>query len=167
MVRVGRFASFIVLLLAAVISPIVGRYGIFMFFQFTLTAIAIPFVATVLLGVLWKRVNYPAALFGLLGGVAITVFYMVIFSGKFTESGIPALHFFYIGGIAEVTTMIGIAVVSLATAPPDYEKIAPFVWRPQLLRTYDEGVRRPWWQTLKFWFGVVTVIWLYLYWRFW
>jgi SSS family solute:Na+ symporter len=167
MVRIGRFASFIVLLLAAVISPIVGRYGIFMFFQFTLTAIAIPFVATVLLGVLWKRVNYPAALFGLLGGVAITVFYMVIFSGKFTESGIPALHFFYIGGIAEVTTMIGIAVVSLATAPPDYEKIAPFVWRPQLLRTYDEGVRRPWWQTLKFWFGVVTVIWLYLYWRFW
>jgi len=77
------------------------------------------------------------------------------------------LHFFYIGGIAEVLIMIGIAAVALTTAPPDYAKIAPFVWRPQLLRTYDEGTRRPWYQQVKLWCGIVTVIWFYLYWRFW
>jgi len=81
--------------------------------------------------------------------------------------GSPELHFFYIGGIAQVTTMLGITAVSLATAPPDYERIAPYVWRPQLLRAYDEGVRRPWYQQLKLWFGVVTVIWLTIYWYFW
>jgi len=165
MVRVGRMASFIVLLLAAVLSPIVGLFGIFKFFQFALTAIAIPFMATILMGILWKRVNYAAALFGLLGGVTITSALMVVFSGRWT--GIPELHFFYIGGISEVIIIIGIAVVTLVTAPPDYAKIAPFVWSPQLLGTYDEGVRRPWYQQLKFWCGIVLVIWVTLYWRFW
>jgi SSS family solute:Na+ symporter len=165
MVRVGRIASFIVLALAAVMSPVVGLFGIFKFFQFALTAVAIPFMATILLGVLWKRMNYPAAIFGLLGGVVITSAMMLVFSGAFP--GIQELHFFYIGGIAEVVIMVGIIVVSLCTAPPDYERIAPYVWRPALLKSYDEGVRRPWYQQLKLWFGIVTVIWFYLYWRFW
>ena len=34
----------------------------------TITAIAIPFMATVLMGILWKRVNYAGGMFGLLGG---------------------------------------------------------------------------------------------------
>ena len=164
-VRVGRIASFTVLLLAAVLSPVVGLFGIFKFFQFTLTAIAIPFMATVLLGVLWKRVNYPAVLFGLVGGVFITASLLGVFGGHF--QAIPELHFFYIGGIAEVIIMIGIAVVALMTAPPNYDEIAPYVWRPRLLSAYDEGLRRPWYQQLKLWCGIVTVVWLYLYWRFW
>jgi SSS family solute:Na+ symporter len=165
MVRVGRIASFIVLVLAAVLSPVVGLFGIFRFFQFALTAIAIPFMATILMGVLWRRMNYAGALFGLLGGVAITSLLMALFSGRWP--GISELHFFYIGGIAEVIIMIGIAIVSLMTLPPDYAKIAPYIWRPQLLRAYDEGVRRPWYQQLKVWCGIVVVIWLYIYWRFW
>ncbi len=165
MVRVGRITAFVVLVLAAVISPIVARWGIFEFFQFTLTSIAIPFMATVLMGVLWKRVNYPAALFGLLGGALITGSLLALFSGH--VRGIPELHFFYIGGIAEVIIVIGIAIVALLTAPPDYQKIAPYVWRPKLLEAYDEGVRRPWYQQLKYWWGLVAIIWFYLYWRFW
>ena len=165
MVRVGRIASFIVLMLAAVLSPIVGLFGTFKFFQFTLTAIAIPFMATILMGVLWKRVNYPAALFGLVGGVLITVSLLCTFSGRM--GSIPELHFFYIGGIAEVIIMIGIAIVALSTPPPDYDKIAPYIWRPQLLQAYDEGIRRPWYQQLKFWCSVVVIIWLYIYWKFW
>jgi len=165
LVRVGRIVSFTVLVLAAVLSPIVGLFGIFKFFQFALTAIAIPFMATVLMGVLWKRVNYAGAVFGLVGGVAITSLLMALFSGRWTR--IPELHFFYIGGIAEVVILVGIATVSLLSPPPDYERIAPYVWRPQLLGTYDEGVRRPWYQQLKLWCDIVTVVWLYLYWRFW
>jgi SSS family solute:Na+ symporter len=166
MVRVGRIASFTVLLSAAVLSPIV-KYcgGIFEFFQSSLPAIAVPFMATVLMGVLWKRVNYAGGLFGLLGGVLITASLLGIFSGH--VGSIPKLHFFYVGGIAEVIIMIGIAAVSLLTAPPDYERIAPYLWRPQLLRAYDEGVRRPWYQQLKLWCGIVTVIWLGIYWWFW
>jgi SSS family solute:Na+ symporter len=165
MVRVGRIASTAVLVSAALLSPMVARWGIFTFFQFTVTAIAIPFMATVLMGLLWKRVNYAGGLFGLLGGVLITVALLTVFSGYWTA--IPRLHFFYIGGIAEVIIMIGIALVTVMTAPPDEAKIAPYVWHAGLLRAYDEGARRPWYQQVKLWCVVVTVIWLYLYWRFW
>jgi hypothetical protein len=57
--------------------------------------------------------------------------------------------------------------VTLATAPPDYSKITRFIWTPKILGTYDEGVRRPWYQRVIFWYGVISVIWFYLYWRFW
>jgi len=165
MVRVGRLASFTVLLLAAFLSPIVGLFGIFKFFQFTLTTIAVPFMATILAGILWKRMNYPAALFGLLGGVTITATLLTLFSGYFAS--IPALHFFYIGGIAEVIIIVGIVGVSLSTAPPDYARIAPYLWRRDLLDAYDEGVRRPWYQQLKLWCAVGAIIWFGLYWTFW
>jgi SSS family solute:Na+ symporter len=165
LVRVGRIAASVVLLLAATLSPVVGLFGIFQFFQFTVTAIAIPFMATVLMGLFWRRVNYAAGVFGLVGGVAITALLLTLFSGQWTA--IPRLHFFYIGGIAEVIIMLGIAIVTLLTAPPDQNKISPFIWHAGLLRTYDEGTRRPWYQQLKLWCSVVTVIWLYIYWRFW
>ena len=158
MVRVGRLASLAALVTAAACSPIVGRLGgIFPFFQNAITYVACPFMATVLMGILWKRVNYAAGVFGLLGGMIIQIILAVLFSGY--VAGIPKLHFFYIGGIAEVVIMIGIAIVTLLTAPPDYKKIAPYVWCPQLLKTYDEGIRRPWYQQLKFWWGLVAVIW--------
>jgi solute:Na+ symporter, SSS family len=169
MVRIGRIASFAALLVAACISPKVGDLGgVFKFFQNALTYIACPFMATVLMGILWKRVNYAAGLFGLVGGFFIEVALGVIFSGQFEKSlGIPQLHFFYIGGIGEVIIIIGMIIITLATSPPDPAKISRFIWRPQLLQAFDEGVRRPWYQQVKLWYGIVTVIWLYLYWRFW
>ena len=59
----------------------------------------------------------PGGTVQLVGGVAITVFYMLLFTGSI-HPDVPNLHFFYIGGISEVTIMIGIAIVALATAPP-------------------------------------------------
>jgi solute:Na+ symporter, SSS family len=166
MVRVGRLASFTVLLLAAVISPVVGYFGIFKFFQFTLIAIAIPFMATAMMGLLWRRVNYPAALFGLVGGVLITSALLALFSGR--VAGVPELHFFYIGGIAEVITMIGITIVTLSTPPPpDPARIAPYMWSLRVLSAYDEGQRRPWYQQVKFWWAIIAIVWFYIYWKFW
>jgi solute:Na+ symporter, SSS family len=187
MVRIGRTASFVALCIAACISPIVGELGgVFKFFQNALTYIACPFMATVLMGILWKRVNYAAGLFGLVGGFFIEVILGILFSGyvapvtvatnaqklltiqfDLAHPYIRPLHFFYVGGIGEVIIIIGMIAITLITAPPDYSKVNRFIWRPQLLDAYDEGTRRPWYQQVKLWYGVVAVIWLYLYWRFW
>ena len=93
-------------------------------------------MATVLMGVLWKRVNYPAALFGLLGGALITGSLLGLFSGH--VRGIPKLHFFYIGGIAEVIIVIGIAIVSVADRPARLPKDRPVRVAPET----PEGLRR-------------------------
>ena len=157
MVRVGRIASFAALLIAAAISPIVGDLGgIFQFFQIALTYIACPFMATVLMGILWKRVNYAAGALrpGRRSGHPSR-------SGEWCSAGcspraFPSCTSSTSAASAEVIILVGIVIVTLLTAPPDYAKIAPYVWRAQLLRAYDEGVRRPWYQQLKFWCGIVA-----------
>ncbi len=165
-VAVGRISAFAALLIAACIAPVVGHLGgIFQFFQTAITYIACPFMTTVLIGMLWKRMNYAAGLFGLVGGLLIQVATAILFSGHVPP--LPKLHFFYLGAISQVVIAIGIVVVTLATPAPDAEKVAPYVWRLALLDQYDEGARRPWYQQLKFWWGLIAVVWFAIYWRFW
>src|SRR5579859_6533129 len=143
MVRVGQIATLIALATAASVAPIVGKLGgIFQFFQTAMTYIACPFMATILMGILWKRVNYAAGVFGLVGGLVIQIVIAILFSGDI--AGLPKLHFFYIGFIAQILIAIGIAVVTLSTAPPDFERIKNLVWNVEMLRNYDEGRTRPW-----------------------
>ena len=167
MVRIGRLTSFVALAIAALISPIVGKLGgIFQFFQTAMTYIACPFMATMLMGTLWKRVNYPAAIFGLGGGLVIQVIVALLFSGA--VAGLPKLHFFYIGFIAQVFIAIGIALVALCTPPPAPEQIKDKVWSLDLLTHYDGTPRRrPWYQQVKFWWGLFLLGQILIYVRFW
>lgn len=162
-VAVGRWVSVMALAIAAVVAPWVENAGgIFKYFQTGVTYLSIPFITVILFGFFWKRANYAGALFGVTVGLAIPVLVAV---------GLPMqgieLHWLYNGFIAQVVIAIGIVVVSLATAPPDLQQVKPFLWSPRLLRQYDEGRRRPWYQRISFWWTVYAIIWFYLYWKFW
>jgi SSS family solute:Na+ symporter len=163
LVRMGRIASPAALVLAALIAPSVAHLGgVFRYFQNGVTYLATPFISVMLLGLLWKRTNYPGALFGLIGGSAITLAIAL---------GAPAfgitLHWLYLAAIAQVITMTGIVVVSLLTPAPAESLWRPFHWTPAVLRQYDDGVHRPWYQSVLLWWAVYFVVWVYLYWRFW
>ncbi len=164
MVRVGRFAHLAALFLAAVFSPIVARWGIFKFFQFTLTFVALPFMATVLMGILWKRVNYAAAVFGLVGGMTIPIAVRRLqrLCGGHPQTALLLYRRHRRSGHHDRHCR-RLARDRPARLPED----RPVRLAPAAPRAYDEGVRRPWYQQLKFWWGLVVVIWLYLYWRFW
>jgi SSS family solute:Na+ symporter len=159
MIRVGQWASFCALAIAACLAPMVSRFGgIFQFFQTAMTCIACPFMATCLMGLLWKRTNYAGGLFGLLGGLVIQLF---------VSFGLPhltgrQLHIFYNGAIAQVPIMIGIAIVSAMTPrnPPSSQDC---VWRRDLLLQYDEGAERPWWQRLRLWYTLYALVWVGVY----
>ena len=165
MVRVGMTASLVSLVIATAMAPIVAKWGIFKFFQTAMTYIAVPFMATILMGIFWKRVNYAAGLFGLIGGVVIQICVAFLFSGSFEL--FPKLHFFYVGGIAQVLIMVGITIVTLLTKPADPVKVAPFMWSLDVLKNYDDGRKRPWYAQLKLWWSVLTLAWVLLYWKFW
>jgi solute:Na+ symporter, SSS family len=165
MVRIGQLSSLAALVIAALVAPIVGKLGgIFQFFQTGMTYIACPFMATILMGILWKRVNYPAAIFGLAGGLVIQIIVAILFSGEI--SGLPKLHFFYIGFIAQVIIAIGITIVTLCTAPPSPEKIKDKIWTLDMLRHYD-NTPRPWYKQVKFWWALFFLGQAVIYWRFW
>lgn len=166
MVRVGQISALAALVIAASAAPIVGKLGgIFTFFQTAMNFIACPFMVTVLMGILWKRVNYAAGVFGLLGGVIIQIVVAVLFSGK--VPGLPHLHFFYVGFIAQIIIGIGIVIVTLCTTPPDPARIKTLVWSLDMLRNYDEGARRPWYGQVKFWWALFFLGQVVIYWRFW
>ncbi len=58
------------------------------------------------------------------------------------------MHWLYIGFFVQIITMVGIVVVSLMTPAPDPEQAKPFRWRVSMLTGYDDGVKRPWYQSL-------------------
>ncbi len=163
MVRVGQASGFVALVIAACLAPMVRHFGgIFQFFQTAMTYIACPFMATFLMGLLWKRTNYIGGIFGLVGGLVIQL--LVVF-GLPHLTGVQ-LHIFYNGAIAQVLIMAGIAVVSAMTAPNGTQSDA-YVWRKELLVQYDDGVRRPFWQRLSLWYGVYALVWIGVYILFW
>lgn len=162
-VAAGRWASLVALIVAALLAPLVARFGgMFLYFQQLVTYTATPFISVFVLGLLWKRANYQGALFGLIGGFIITAA-VVLGAGSVLHI---KLHWLYFGFIAQVITMVGIAVVSLLTPAPDASRYGTLVWKPSYLKDVLEE-RRPIWQNLLLWYGVYAVMWVYLYWRFW
>jgi solute:Na+ symporter, SSS family len=163
LVRMGRLASLAAMAIAAVVAPSVAQFGgVFRYFQNGVTYLATPFISVMLLGLLWKRTNCQGAVFGLIGGSVITLT---------MAFGAPALgvklHWLYLAGIAQAITMAGIVVVSLLTPAPEEAQWRPFHWTLAALKHYDDGVRRPWYQSALLWWIVYTIVWVYLYWRFW
>ncbi len=162
-VLVGRVAAGVALTAACLVAPFVQQLGgIFHYFQTGVTYVATPFISVILLGILWKRTNYHGALFGLVGGLVITVSLAV----GLPQAGVK-LHWFYVAAIAQALTMVGVVLVSLGTEPPRREQCEPFQWRLSSLSGFDEGIVRPWYQSLKLWFGIYALIWVVIYWRFW
>lgn len=163
LVRVGKTAALVALVVSALLTP--GVYylgGIFTFFQTGITYLASPFIAVFLMGILWKRTNYAAALTGMVGGLALQIAIAV---------GAPLLgfnlHWIYLAFVGQALTMAGVAVVTVLTPDSARGETADLVWKPSLLDQYDDGVQRPWYQQLKLWFVVWVSVWLLLYYIFW
>ncbi|MFO1497762.1 MAG: sodium/solute symporter [Verrucomicrobiota bacterium] len=163
LITVGRLAAGAALGLAAFVAPAVARVGLFKYFQSGVTYMATPFISVVLLGLFWRRTNYPGAIAGLAGGLAIQIALPLVL----WASGVK-LHWLYVGAIAQALTLLLVAIVSACTAPPPLEQVEQFTWQPGWLRAYDEGGKqRPWWQQVKLWLALYAVGWAYIYWRFW
>lgn len=162
-VRVGQSVSLLALVIAALVCPAVAHAGgIFRYFQTGVTMLATPFISVFLLGILWNRINFQGAVFGMLGGLVIQC--AVAFGAPML--GLK-LHWLYAASIAQVIIMAGVIAVSLATAPPPRERVESFVWRPALLAGQSDEIARPWYQGVGLWFGIYAAVWFFLYWRFW
>lgn len=162
LVRVGRLASVAALVVAALLAPVVRKYSIFLYFQTGVTYVATPFIAVILVGLLWRRANYASALFGLIGGTAIQAA-LVIGADTLGYN----IHRLYLAFAAEVIIILGMIVVALATPPPGESSWKPLVWSRGQLAAYDEGIARPWYHNMWLWFAVFAAAWFFIYWRFW
>ena len=163
-IRSGQLVAALSLIIAGLMAPMIEHFGgIFKYFQTGVTYLATPFACIYIMGLFWKRTNYAGAIFGLVGGFIITILLVIGLNLADIE-----LHWAYVGAIVQVLTILGIIIVSLMTAPPPESQWKPFLWRPSMLRQYNEGGKKtPWYKTITFWYAMYAAIWFYVYWRFW
>ncbi|MBI4579349.1 MAG: sodium/solute symporter [Planctomycetes bacterium] len=162
MVTVGRIASLVALVVAGLMAPMVARWGgIFQYFQTGVTFLAVPFASVILLGILWKRMNNAGGLFGCAGGVTIAGVVMAAYVWHRAHGG--QIHWLYAAGFAQVWIVLGILIVTWRTPPPEPAQWEPFVWRREFLRELDAGAARPWYASIRLWFGLYAVAWITIY----
>ncbi len=129
LMRVGRIATFLFMLVAAAWAPQIERFGsLFKYLQTVLAYIAPPIVGVFVLGVFWRRANATGAFAALLVGLVFALF--LLFAGQF--AWMPQLHFLYVAPILFGACLLTQVGVSLATPPPDSEVVRSYSWSREL-----------------------------------
>lgn len=118
-IRLGKSMILVAAAIAAMAAlPRLALIAQMVAWAFSLAAAS--FFPVVLMGIFWKRANGPGAIAGMVGGLAVTIFYMVMnyINPNFTILGISHLS----AGIFGIPANFAlIYFVSLATAAPSQE----------------------------------------------
>jgi len=159
LVRMGMLSSVGILLVSVVLAGFISRLGgsLFVYIQTLYAFFAPPFSAVFLLGVLFRRINGP--------GATVAVFFGFVFgiAMKLYVQYVPAhplwLEPFAMQGIINwaVCTVVCI-VVSLATAPPQLEKVTDQLtinWSK--LNIFTETGNH-WYSSVVFWWALFVLM---------
>ena len=156
LVRMGKWISAAVLVLAMAIAPFIGwlGQGVFYYIQNLYAYFAPPFAAVFLIGILWKRATPVAATITIPAGIAFGFFLEFVVFRYWLESGTAfTLRSVYNWGFCVVLLVF----LSLVTPPPPPEKISDEVtinWRT-LAAFKDLG--SPWYRNVAFWWALFVV----------
>ena len=114
------------------------------YFQELLSFVVPPVVAVFVLGLFWKRANAHGAFAGLIAGLLMAVG-LALDRKIYHWTPLARTHFLYVAPLIFSVSLLIIAVVSLATPPPEDSRIAPFVWKPQVFAEESrELAAMPW-----------------------
>lgn len=122
-VKVGKMASVMVLVIAVLWAPQIGKqFGTLLkYYQELLSIIAPPIVAAFMLGIFWKRTNAKGALTGLIAGVFLGVF-NIFYKLQVGNSIFGDMHFLLTVPFYLLWSMLVMVVISLLTDKPPIEK---------------------------------------------
>lgn len=149
LVRAGQLATVVLVILAALWAPRIKEFdSLFKYLQQVLAYIAPPVVAAFFLGLFWKRANGHGAFYGFVISALLAILYITnsdaiaqslqgIIPGwvLVDEQGGHSIHFLHQAFILFIIALMVIVGISLATAPPDREKIQNFVYTKKV---FDE-----------------------------
>ncbi len=142
LVRAGQLATIVLVVLAALWAPRIKEFdSLFKYLQQVLAYIAPPVVAAFFLGLFWKRANGNGAFYGFVISALLAILYITnsdAISQSFLgiipgwvlvdDQGVHSIHFLHQAFILFIIALMVIVGISLATAPPEQEKIQNFVY---------------------------------------
>jgi len=137
LVRTGRIATAVMVLIALAWIPVIKNAGgLYIYLQSVQGYLAPPIFVVFFLGVFFKRMNGPGALWAMIVGFALGIFRMTVDTpvalgvGGFTgyQPGsflwiVNNIYFQYFSVLITIVSAIVMVAVSFATAPPDMQKI--------------------------------------------
>lgn len=125
LVKVGKIASVVIIVIAALWAPYIGKFGsLLKYYQEMLSYVSPPIVAAFLTGIFSRRTNSNGAFAGLMAGLLIAI--VMLF---FKDSIFGNLHFLYIVPILLVISMVVMYAVSRLGERPEEEKLKTTTYR--------------------------------------
>jgi SSS family solute:Na+ symporter len=148
LVRVGQITSFVVLIVAVLWAPVIGKFAsLVSYYQEFISYLAPPIVGSFLLGLFWKRSNAHGAFTGLMVGLFSSA---VIMTLKFGFDVKIPLHFLMWAPILLVLSIVVNIGVSLITAKPDELKVKENTWTKQIwIDETKEYIGVPWYKNFR------------------
>jgi len=140
LVRVGRIATVVIVILGILWIPIMKSVGdvLYTYLQDVQSVLAPGIAAAFLLGVLWKRASAKGGMWGLLSGMIIgltrlgaKVYYTTVGTdseGSWFRSLFYEVNWLFFSGGMLIFCMLVVAIVSLATKAPDEAQIRGLVF---------------------------------------
>lgn len=152
-VRVGKIVSIIVLIIAVMWAPQIGKqFGTLLkYYQEMLSIMAPPIVAAFILGIFWKRTNAQGAFIGLIAGILLGIV-NIIYTVANGSSIFGDIHFLLTVPFYFLWSMFVMVVVSLATPKPPTEKIEGLTFSIEEFKEETIKLKAiPLYQNYRFW----------------
>ncbi|MEM1216855.1 MAG: sodium:solute symporter [Bacteroidota bacterium] len=152
LVRTGQIATLVLVILASLWAPQIGKYGdLFRYLQDVLGYIAPPIVSAFVLGLFWRKASSDGSFYSLLFGLALAAMWFVGGTLMEIDNWWFQMHFLLRTTVLFVLCLVFHIVVSLATAPPTAEKLEGMIWTKALI---EEETRElaglPWYQNYRY-----------------
>lgn len=161
LVRVGKITTLVVIIIAALWAPQIGKFGsLLKYYQEMLSYISPPIVAAFLLGIFSKRVNGNGAFMGLISGLAIAV--VMLF---FRQEIFGNMHFLLIVPFLLVASLGIMYLTSLLSPATDSMKLTDTTFRrADLITEFREFKYTVWYKSYLSWAIILlllsTLIWI-------
>lgn len=155
LVLVGKIASCVIIILAALWAPQIGKFGsLLKYYQEMLSYISPPIVAAFLLGIFNKRVNGSGAFIGLVLGLVVAV--LLLF---FKDAIFGDMHFLLMVPFLLIFSLLVVYLSSFLYARPSKEKlINTTVSAVDLREEYMIMKTVVWYKNYQVWAGVLLVL---------
>jgi len=159
LVRSGQISTLILVILASLWAPQIGKYGdLFRYLQDILGYIAPPIVSTFVLGLFWKRATSTGSFVSLLFGMVMAAIWVY---GIVTEIDhwFFQLHFLLRTTVLFVLCLIVHIIVSLTSESPAAEKLKGMIWSPKLIAEETEELSAlPWYLNYRYLSVILLIV---------
>lgn len=161
LIRVGRVTSFVVLVIAVLWAPQIGKFdSLVKYYQQMLSYISPPIVAAFFLGLFSKRANAQGIFYGLLSGLVIAVTLLFYKDNIFGD-----MHFLLVVPFLFSLSLLIMMAISWMTPKPPADKVDENTWSADIFRQETQNMKGvKWYQNYRLWSITLLLFCLWILW---